>query len=78
LGCGKDDLINEAEMLELIENAKKRAGNPTRLARDLGLKSASPLALALLGERAVSDGIALYFGYECVRMFRRIGNATRA
>jgi len=78
LRCRNDDLISEAEMLELIESARVSAGGLALLARKLGLKSMAPIALALQGERPVSDGISLHFGYECQRMYRRIGNASRS
>ena len=78
LRCRNDDLISEAEMLELIESARASAGGLTPLARKLGISSVAPISLALKRERPVSDGISLHFGYECQRMYRRIGNASRS
>lgn len=68
----KTDIITQDQMRDLIRAEAEAAGNVTQLCRNLRMRSAAPVHLALQEERAVSDRTALHFGFAKEIMYRRI------
>ena len=71
------DLISEEEMRALIEKAAEEVGGKAELGRKLRMKSPAPIYLALQGDRAVGDDLAMRLGYMPQRMYGRIGNGAQ-